>query len=882
MAKNDNIDRRTPVRTISSVMRGQPAPRYQPNRRTSTTAEAIRNRVPPVKGISSGYNRGNAPLTSVTGNAPVRPITSGSAKAPVAPITSTIRQPVAPVVRQPIAPITTTPKAPVSTVTKAPVAPITSPTKAPVNPITSPGSVKPAVSKPTTPAKSSNPLTSVLGKTLLGGGAGALIGSLFKSPTTGKTVTGGGTPTGGKSPTGGSGLKPSTGGTSVAPTKPPEQQDETSPADTQDWRVDNEGRVFDNDGVYMGTMDKDGNLTPAADLTETGSNETFIPTPDDKVDLSELDKLGVGNEESVVTSPLDSIASIDEIPQLNDDSIDQTIYTDPRYASANPNAIAFTDQSGNQYNAKGDLVKESGSDTSTTGSTAYARGLNPANNPSATTDTSTTDDSTTAQYFTDAKGNVYDGSGNLVAIMGSDGQYTSPDDWQEETIADNIWTDPYSGDVWALGDDGYWNNTADTSMYDTNSYATNDYPDFTDYDSSDTQFAKNGGFITMMNKGGLAHFAGGGGIVGDIVPNGDGDYTVTYADGSTETYDSTDSLIGSTPPTNDVASQWTSQGFRDNGNGTFTFTDPEDGSTGTVDADGNAISSTDAQGNVTGGVDSTGQYRSYSNAFQNNPLTPNINAGNNANKGFLNSIKDFVGNNPALSGGAAGALIGSLLSQAGGSNAAPRAPVDISAATAIAPRTTDFGPGMTGGRTGTGSVIVPYEEYAQSDYGMEPDENLYADLGVSGYLGQDQPEDQPRMASGGSTHYTFGRVIDPAENLGLGNGMKKGGLSQAHTLHSHQTNPMVDDRIDFRQGSAVNGAGDGQSDDIPAMLADGEYVMDAELVSMLGNGSNKAGAKILDKFREEIRQHKRSAPLNKIPPKSKSTLDYLRIAQKVK
>jgi hypothetical protein len=106
--------------------------------------------------------------------------------------------------------------------------------------------------------------------------------------------------------------------------------------------------------------------------------------------------------------------------------------------------------------------------------------------------------------------------------------------------------------------------------------------------------------------------------------------------------------------------------------------------------------------------------------------------------------------------------------------------------------------------------------------------------------------------------------------------MRRGGLSQAHTQHSHHTNPVIDERIDFRQGSAVNGAGDGQSDDIPAWLADGEYVMDAELVSMLGNGSNKAGAKVLDKFREEIRAHKRSAPLGKIPPKAKSPLNYIK------
>jgi hypothetical protein len=77
-------------------------------------------------------------------------------------------------------------------------------------------------------------------------------------------------------------------------------------------------------------------------------------------------------------------------------------------------------------------------------------------------------------------------------------------------------------------------------------------------------------------------------------------------------------------------------------------------------------------------------------------------------------------------------------------------------------------------------------------------------------------------------------------------------------------------------GHYVQGAGDGQSDDIPAMLADGEYVFDADTVAQLGNGSNKAGALVLDKMRANIRKHKRSAPANKIPPKAKSPLSYLR------
>ena len=110
--------------------------------------------------------------------------------------------------------------------------------------------------------------------------------------------------------------------------------------------------------------------------------------------------------------------------------------------------------------------------------------------------------------------------------------------------------------------------------------------------------------------------------------------------------------------------------------------------------------------------------------------------------------------------------------------------------------------------------------------------------------------------------------------------MAEGGI--AHDMHPDNVVdhvPIMDGRHDYRAGARVEGAGDGQSDDIPAMLADGEYVIDAETVAQLGNGSNKAGAKVLDQFRENIREHKRSAPLHKIPPKSKSPLAYLKGAK---
>ena len=82
-------------------------------------------------------------------------------------------------------------------------------------------------------------------------------------------------------------------------------------------------------------------------------------------------------------------------------------------------------------------------------------------------------------------------------------------------------------------------------------------------------------------------------------------------------------------------------------------------------------------------------------------------------------------------------------------------------------------------------------------------------------------------------------------------------------------------RIDFRHGDAVTGAGDGQSDDIPAMLADGEFVIPADVVAAIGNGSTKAGSDKLYDMMHGIRAHVRSAKPKDLPPEIKSPLDFL-------
>jgi hypothetical protein len=60
----------------------------------------------------------------------------------------------------------------------------------------------------------------------------------------------------------------------------------------------------------------------------------------------------------------------------------------------------------------------------------------------------------------------------------------------------------------------------------------------------------------------------------------------------------------------------------------------------------------------------------------------------------------------------------------------------------------------------------------------------------------------------------------------------------------------------------VKGNGDGMSDEIPfsiegqqpALLSRDEYVLPADVVSALGNGSSNAGADMLDKFMTDVRE----------------------------
>jgi hypothetical protein len=320
-------------------------------------------------------------------------------------------------------------------------------------------------------------------------------------------------------------------------------------------------------------------------------------------------------------------------------------------------------------------------------------------------------------------------------------------------------------------------------------------------------------------------------------------------------------------------------------------------------------------------------------------LGPTGGGSSNIGSDLLNTITGALGTTAGAAG--AGALIASLLgSDFGGGTGNQNQGLDMSQVGVINPRTTDFGIGPTNfvgyEDYGTsGDDYTPNEELLRNlnAPGYNP-----VNEGDYGYEEVAAEEEAPKMASGGlssmatpvASYYTFGQPADILANLGMRpqppsnppemmpqigqqqppqQAQQQGLPQQAPPMAPQQMSPMMpqqgmmpqqqgmpppmrkgglphisnvpmtEGRMDFRQGSAVHGAGDGQSDDIPAMLADGEYVIDAETVAQIGNGSTKAGAQALDKFRESIRAHKRSAPVNKIPPKTKALTSYLKGAR---
>jgi hypothetical protein len=102
--------------------------------------------------------------------------------------------------------------------------------------------------------------------------------------------------------------------------------------------------------------------------------------------------------------------------------------------------------------------------------------------------------------------------------------------------------------------------------------------------------------------------------------------------------------------------------------------------------------------------------------------------------------------------------------------------------------------------------------------------------------------------------------VSPAQPSALPMPSQSSSMPIAYNPPDRQMRPMAQGgpAFDSTQGDSYvpdPGHGDGTSDGIDAKLSGGEYVMDAGTVSMLGNGSNEAGSRALDKLRQRVRKH---------------------------
>jgi hypothetical protein len=133
-----------------------------------------------------------------------------------------------------------------------------------------------------------------------------------------------------------------------------------------------------------------------------------------------------------------------------------------------------------------------------------------------------------------------------------------------------------------------------------------------------------------------------------------------------------------------------------------------------------------------------------------------------------------------------------------------------------------------------------------------------------------------------SIQWDWNRMQQDANNAGLGLSQY---MAQAWPqITGGAYNMTVQRPAGLARGGALSqiaymarGSGSGRDDTIDAKLSDGEYVMDAETVALLGDGSTKAGAERLDAMRSQLRRQKgRELAKGKFSPNAKSPLAYLK------
>jgi len=152
--------------------------------------------------------------------------------------------------------------------------------------------------------------------------------------------------------------------------------------------------------------------------------------------------------------------------------------------------------------------------------------------------------------------------------------------------------------------------------------------------------------------------------------------------------------------------------------------------------------------------------------------------------------------------------------------------------------------------------------------------NPYRTLNLSGpsplNLGQSlQLPASTTYADGGTVQSAGMRDLygGPDNQPTMSTGLGGFGLGRLNDLANEQARTQAQ-TLGYARGGYLDGAGDGMSDSIPATiegkqparLADGEFVVPADVVSHLGNGSSKAGSKRLYAMMQKIRKARTGNP----------------------
>jgi hypothetical protein len=162
-----------------------------------------------------------------------------------------------------------------------------------------------------------------------------------------------------------------------------------------------------------------------------------------------------------------------------------------------------------------------------------------------------------------------------------------------------------------------------------------------------------------------------------------------------------------------------------------------------------------------------------------------------------------------------------------------------------------YNPSVAMGPTYFAGINAPQGYADGGDVSESPSADVAAEIALSGIdpalVRGDMVDDLGRLP------YTYDRILT------------RGALDAGRILPIEYSPYTYAGSLRKREGMArggyLNGQGDGMSDSIPATiegkqparLADGEFVIPADVVSHLGNGSSKAGSKRLYAMLDKIR-----------------------------